>query len=121
LNGSIHVRNKQMSEFAKAKIKFVDHVQGSNAAEWECKGCGRTWVSPIAPRCECDHFSELARLRGENLRLNTLVNAVSYALRGAEATSDTQCIVPRDRVQTLQAVYNAVAQPSQPRNEGSGE
>lgn len=34
-------------------MRYLDHVQGSNAAEWECEECGRIWISPREPKCVC--------------------------------------------------------------------
>ncbi len=36
-------------------VKFVDHIQGSNCAEWQCLKCGSKWVSPanlLCPACK---------------------------------------------------------------------
>ena len=41
-------------------IEFLDHVQGTNCAEWRCKVCGATWVSPTllpCPKCDSDDDS----------------------------------------------------------------
>jgi hypothetical protein len=43
-------------------VEFIDHIQGTNSAEWRCKPCKGTWASPANLLCPYCKGNELPTL-----------------------------------------------------------
>lgn len=110
----------------KFAVKFIDHIQGTNSAEWECEKCGGKWASPANLLCpHCKDNAIPATPSGER---EAIINWIQRYRHSYGNSTESLSVVMKDLCDDLRRGLHAtpspaasVAQPAAEYREGDLE
>ncbi len=70
---------------------YVDHIQGSNMALFECSGCGRRWVTSSSTHCECNLEERVAELEGSAVKCGSAIGCEHANEMPVQCPCDDDC------------------------------
>lgn len=70
------VKRLLKSPSRRFKVRFLNHIQGTNSAEWECRVCGTKWISPENRECPNGDNEDVPKLTDEHVIYNQALHEI---------------------------------------------